>query len=70
MIPHHKHLKLDGTGAYLKVNQTEANQLEITIATTDDKSFKGVVGVVKKLSMTNFELMIYFLLRFYSARER
>ena len=67
MIPHHKHLKLDGTGAYLKVNQTEANQLEITIATTDDKSFKGVV---KKLSTTNFELMIYFLLRFYSARER
>ena len=41
MIPHHKHLKLDGTGAYLKVNQTEANQLEITIATTNDKSFKG-----------------------------
>ena len=42
MIPHHKNLKLDGQGAYLKINQTDANQLELTLATTNDKSFKGV----------------------------
>lgn len=43
MIPHHKHLKLDGQGAYLKINQTDANQLELTLATTNDKSFKGFI---------------------------
>ena len=42
MIPHHKHLKLDGTGAFLKVNQIDSNQLEITVGTANDKSFKGL----------------------------
>lgn len=48
MIPHHKHLKLDGTGAFLKVNQIDSNQLEITVGTENDKSFKGLESPLKK----------------------
>merc|ERR1711953_1494336 len=62
MIPHHKHLKLDGQGAYLKINQTDANQLELTLATTNDKSFKGVAKEEVVASLMSF--MIYFHFRF------
>ena len=65
MIPHHKHLKLDGTGAFLKVNQIDSNQLEITVGTENDKSFKGLESPLKKK-----KVFITPFFRFHTSRTR